>query len=206
MPYAQTSDIKIYYEVIDLTSPSCVEPQTIVFHHGIGADPGIWRDWLPLLIDRYKVVIFDMRGYGRSVDADKNITYSLNILTDDVLNVIDEVGADKVHLVGESIGGTIGLHFAIQYPERINTLTISNGGHVGSSIENSMYLNIRIVVPMQIDADSQAIIDEIARGFEAIRGLDGDISFSEKKEGTANFTKLLLSIKSNTTLSVQSVK
>lgn len=135
MPYAQTSDIKIYYEVIDLTSPSCLEPQTIVFHHGIGADPGIWRDWLPLLIDRYKVVVFDMRGYGRSVDANKNISYSLNILTDDVLSVIDAVGAGKVHLVGESIGGTIGLHFAIQHPERINTLTISNGGHVGSSIE-----------------------------------------------------------------------
>jgi len=135
MPYVQSSDLNIFYEVIDTTSPSCTDVQTIVFHHGIGADPGIWRDWLPFLIDHFRVVIFDMRGYGRSVNPNHKIEYSLDIMTQDVLRVIDAQGGGSVHLVGESIGGTIGLNFAIRYPDRIKSLTVSNGGHVGSSIE-----------------------------------------------------------------------
>ena len=38
-----------------------------LFHHGIGGSAGLWAGWLPSLIDRYRIVLWDMRGSGRSV-------------------------------------------------------------------------------------------------------------------------------------------
>ncbi|MET0918958.1 MAG: alpha/beta fold hydrolase, partial [Burkholderiales bacterium] len=64
MPYAETETGKLYYEVVDLVAPWESRPETIIFHHGIGAGPGIWTEWLPQLIGRYRVVWFDMRGSG----------------------------------------------------------------------------------------------------------------------------------------------
>ena len=64
----------------------------------------------------------------------------------------------------------------------------------GQNLQNLMYLNLRFVKALHIDEDSQSIMDEIAIYLERIKGLDGDISFSEKKEGTASFTTLLNSI------------
>ena len=56
----------LYFEVIDATPPCAAEAPLIVFHHGIGATADIWAEWLPSLLDRYRVARFDMLGFGRS--------------------------------------------------------------------------------------------------------------------------------------------
>ncbi len=135
MPYTESSGEKIHYEVFDAVAPWETRRETIIFYHGIGADPGAWTEWLPALMDRYRVVRFDMRGYGRSHIPPPDFRWTLDLLTRDVLAVADAVGAERMHLVGESMGGTIGLDCAIKHSSRIATLTVSNGGHVGASIE-----------------------------------------------------------------------
>jgi pimeloyl-ACP methyl ester carboxylesterase len=124
----------IHYEVLDLVAP-WERPETIIFHHGIGASPGIWQDWLPHLIDRYRIVRFDMRGYGRSHVPAPGEKWSSGIFVDDLLAVADAVGAERPHLVGESIGGTIALYFTLQHPGRVATLTISNGADRGAPLQ-----------------------------------------------------------------------
>ena len=137
MPLATTAHESLYYEIIDIT-PAWQQPaETILFHHGIGADPGIWTDWLPVLATRYRLAYFDMRGYGRSHIAPADFRWSLDLLAADILAVADAAGAERFHLVGESMGGTIGLWCAIQYPERIASLTVSNGAHLGASIQRA---------------------------------------------------------------------
>ena len=135
MPYAESSGAKIHYEVFDAVAPWEARRETIIFHHGIGADPGIWTAWLPILIERYRIVRFDMRGYGRSHIPPPGFHWTLDLLSNDVLAVADAVEARRPHLVGESIGGTIALNCAIKHPSRVATATVSNGGHVGASIE-----------------------------------------------------------------------
>ena len=122
------------FELIDLTPPWIERPETVVMHHGIGAVRAIWRGWLPALVDRYRVLLFDMRGHGeaRSTSA---APVSLETLVDDLLSVMDEAGLGRAHLVGESIGGTIALAAALRAPERVQTLTISNGAHVGTQLQ-----------------------------------------------------------------------
>jgi len=56
----------LYFEVIDVTPPWTGEAPLIVFHHGIGATAEVWAEWLPALLDRYRVARFDMMGFGRS--------------------------------------------------------------------------------------------------------------------------------------------
>jgi pimeloyl-ACP methyl ester carboxylesterase len=135
MPLAQTKHGALYFEVIDRVAPGETPRDPILFHHGIGASAGIWTDWLPALADRHRIVTFDMRGYGRSHIPAADFRWSLDLFIADVFAVADAAGFARFHLVGESIGGTIGLAAALARPERITTLTVSNGGHLGASIE-----------------------------------------------------------------------
>ena len=131
MPYAG----KIHYEVIDLVAPWERARETIIFHHVIGASAGIWQEWLPELVDRYRIVRFDMRGYGRSHIPAPGEKWSADAFVEDLLGVADAAGVDKAHLVGESIGGTIALYFTLRHPRRVATLTISNGADRGAPLQ-----------------------------------------------------------------------
>ena len=135
MPLAETKHGALYYEVIDRVARGEKRREPILFHHGIGASPGIWSEWIAALADRHPIVTFDMRGYGRSVIPPPDFRWSLEQFIADVFAVADAAGIGRFHLVGESIGGTIGLAAALARPERIATLTVSNGGHLGASIQ-----------------------------------------------------------------------
>jgi pimeloyl-ACP methyl ester carboxylesterase len=127
---------EVHYDVVDFTLPWLAAPETILFHHGLGATSGIWAEWIPLLADRFRLVTFDMRGHGRS-GRPQAMGYdtSLTLLAEDVFAVANAVLAERFHIVGESIGGTIALNAAIHHPGRINTVTVSNGAHVGGKIQ-----------------------------------------------------------------------
>jgi pimeloyl-ACP methyl ester carboxylesterase len=110
--------------------------ETVLFHHGIGCDGRVWEGWLPSLTDRYHVVRFDMRGFGRSADAAKGFDWNVANLVKDIFAVADEVQAQRFHIVGESMGGTLAMAAALEHPQRVATVTVSNGAHLGSSIQN----------------------------------------------------------------------
>ncbi len=133
MPLAATPHGALHYEVIDHAAPWNAGRETILFHHGIGGSPGMWAGWLPFLIDRYRVVLWDMRGSGRSVR--EGFPWSVDLLASDVFAVADAAGIERFHLVGESIGGTIAMAATIAQPVRITTLSVSNGAHLGASIQ-----------------------------------------------------------------------
>jgi pimeloyl-ACP methyl ester carboxylesterase len=134
MAVVETRAGPLHYEVIDHILPWKAQKPTILFHHGIGASADIWSGWLPALIDCYRIVRWDMRGYGRSVPPAGG-SWSMQLLVDDVFAVADAAGAARFHLVGESIGGTVALAATLAQPSRIDTLTISNGAHLGASIQ-----------------------------------------------------------------------
>jgi pimeloyl-ACP methyl ester carboxylesterase len=135
MASVESGGAKLHYELIDLVAPWERTRETIVFHHGIGASAGIWTEWLPELITRYRIVTFDMRGYGRSHTPAARNEWSLDLFSRDLLAIADATQSEKVHLVGESIGGTIALYCSIRNPARVATLTISNGADVGSPLQ-----------------------------------------------------------------------
>ena len=125
----------LHYEVVDLTPPWEVDPPVLVFHHGVGTDGGIWSAWLPLLADRYRLVRFDMAGFGRSSVPESGHAWSMEALAQDTLAVAAAAGAGRVHLVGESLGGTVALYLAARHPAAVASLTVCNASHRGGSIQ-----------------------------------------------------------------------
>ncbi len=136
MPAIVRDGCVIDYDVLDVAA-AWVEPrETVLLHHGVGASRALWAGWLPALVDRYRVLRFDMRGHGASTWAEGAPALTLDRLTDDLFAVMDAAEVARAHLVGESIGGTIALNAALRAPERVQTLTVSNGAHIGASIQS----------------------------------------------------------------------
>lgn len=133
--YAVTKDRRIAFDVIDAVPPwsRC---ETVIFHHGIAANRHLWHDWMPSLIDRYRIVGFDMYGCGDSSGGDDPEDWAAAARVDDLFAVADAAGAERFHVVGESYGGTIALMSALRAPGRVATVTVCNAAHIGSSIES----------------------------------------------------------------------
>ena len=136
MRFAESIVDGLYVSLLDMTVPHHAKPETLIFHHGVGANHELWAEWLPILSPHYRIARFDMRGFGRSASAIKQDGWSLESLTHDVLQVADAVEATNFHLIGESIGGTIVLATALKAPERVRTLTMSNAAFRGGAVQN----------------------------------------------------------------------
>ena len=137
MPLAVTRQGSLHYEIVDRVAPARAPREAILFHHGMGASAGIWAGWFPALADAHRLLSFDMRGYGRSPVPAADFAWSLEQMVDDLFAVADAAGLQRFHLVGESIGGTVALAAALARPQRIATLTVSNGAHLGASIRRA---------------------------------------------------------------------
>jgi pimeloyl-ACP methyl ester carboxylesterase len=134
MALVQTIDGALHYEVVEQTAPWNARSLPVLLHHGIGSSAALWRGWYPALVDRYPLVAFDMRGCGRSHIPGPDFAWSLDRMVEDLFAVADAAGLARFHLVGESIGGTIALAATLARPDRIATLTVSNGAHLGATI------------------------------------------------------------------------
>jgi pimeloyl-ACP methyl ester carboxylesterase len=89
----------------------------VLLHPGI-TDSTIWDRLLPFLGGQ-RVIRVDRRGFGKSPVA----TEEFQALAD-LVAVLDHVGADRVHLVGNSMGGETSLALAVSSPERVASMTL----------------------------------------------------------------------------------
>ncbi len=97
------------------------EGPPLIFLHGLHGDAEQWRPQLDAFSDRYRVIAWDMPGYGDSA-ALANMTMSA--LTEALGTLLDRLSVNQAHLVGQSIGGLIALSFADWHPDRVLSLTL----------------------------------------------------------------------------------
>jgi pimeloyl-ACP methyl ester carboxylesterase len=100
--------------------------QHVVLVHGSG--PGVtayanWRLVMPELAKQFHVVAPDMVGFGYT-DRPAGQEYGLQVWADQTLGVMDALGLDKAHLVGNSFGGSIALRVAATNPDRVDKLVL----------------------------------------------------------------------------------
>jgi sigma-B regulation protein RsbQ len=115
--------------------------RTLVFAHGYGCDQTVWRHVTPAFEEQYKIVLFDHVGSGQSDSSafDRSKYSSLHGYAQDVLEILDAIGAEKVNFVGHSVSCMIGSLAAIENPDRFETLTmigpspcyINDGDYIG---------------------------------------------------------------------------
>ena len=136
MSYVDRPGCRLFYDIVDVTPPWVEDPKTIVFYHGVSVTSDLWSDWLPALCNGYRILTFDTRGFGQSSPHALDIPWSMKLMVGDLMAVATAAGLTRFHLVGESAGGTAALAAAISHPERIASLTISNGAANGTAIRN----------------------------------------------------------------------
>jgi pimeloyl-ACP methyl ester carboxylesterase len=108
--FAEVNGTKLYYEMMG-------EGHTVVLIHAGKLDRRMWEDQFEKFSKHYKVVRYDVRGYGKSEIPQK--PYSD---VEDLCSLLKFLNIDKACLVGLSMGGKIAIDFALQHPEMADVL------------------------------------------------------------------------------------
>jgi len=94
----------------------------VMLSHALGSSLLMWNPQRKVLEPRFQVLRYDVRGHGRS-EAPPG-AYTLDLLAEDAVALLDALAIDNVHWVGLSMGGMIGQSVALNYPKRLNSLAL----------------------------------------------------------------------------------
>lgn len=105
-------------------------PPVLLLH---GSGPGVtaWANWrltIPVLARRFHVIAPDIVGFGFT-QRPEDVTYDLDTWTSHAIGVLDALGIERAHVVGNSFGGSLALSLAIRHPDRVDRLVLM--GSVG---------------------------------------------------------------------------
>ena len=117
MPITRSGDADIAYEMNGSGDP-------LLLIMGFAADRRMWMLQIPVFAPHFKVITFDNRGVGESTAPDG--PFSMEQMAADALAVLDEVGAERAHVVSISMGGAIAQHLALKAPERVRSLVLAS--------------------------------------------------------------------------------
>jgi aminoacrylate hydrolase len=116
MPKAELGGFELYYEEHG-------EGEPLLLVSGLGGVASYWKPNLPAFTKKYRVILHDHRGSGASTHS--RMKYSVDQMTDDLVRLMDHLGIERAHLVGQSTGGAIGQTLAITRPERVGKLVLA---------------------------------------------------------------------------------
>lgn len=111
--YASVDGVKIWYAQFGRGAP-------VILLHGGLANADYWGNQVRALESRYRVIVMDSRGHGRSTRNGSPFGYEL--MADDVLGLMNHLHIRKAAVVGWSDGAIIGLELAIHHPDRLTGL------------------------------------------------------------------------------------
>jgi pimeloyl-ACP methyl ester carboxylesterase len=102
----------------------------VVLLHGFPDSARLWRHQVPALVQAgFKVIVPDMRGYGRSDKPIEVEAYRMHLLVGDVLAVLDAAGAERAHIVGHDWGAGVAWATALMAADRVEHLVALSVGH-----------------------------------------------------------------------------
>lgn len=111
-----SDDCRVHYETTGEGAPLVLIP-------GLGGDGRFWAGVAPLLADRFRLIVVDHRGAGRS-DRPAG-PYSIDRIARDVVEILDAEAIARADLVGHSTGGTVVQTLALDAPDRVGRIVIS---------------------------------------------------------------------------------
>jgi len=169
---AAINGTQLYYEMRG-------EGEPLVLIHGSTLDTRMWDDQFESLATRYRVIRYDLRGYGKSA-LPSGTPYSH---ADDLRALLDFLDAPRAHVLGLSMGGRIALHHALTYPAATTSLILVDSAldghpwsselrasfdainrhaeHVGAKAANEMWLRHPLFAPARELPNVRAKLDQI---------------------------------------------
>ncbi len=92
--------------------------------HSLATDGDVWQQQMDALLPHFRVVRPDFRGHGASSATPP--PYSLDVLRDDVLAVMDDLGIGRASVMGVSLGAIIAMALALDAPERVERIVVAD--------------------------------------------------------------------------------
>jgi 3-oxoadipate enol-lactonase len=117
MSIIRSGDADIFFE-----SSGDGDPLLLIM--GLGTDSKAWLLQVPAFSGSFRTIVYDNRGVGGS--STPSGPYSTSQMAADALAVLDAAGAERVHVLGVSLGGAIAQHLALKAPERVRSLILSS--------------------------------------------------------------------------------
>ncbi|MGA2286011.1 MAG: alpha/beta hydrolase [Dehalococcoidia bacterium] len=143
MPKLRANGILVNYELAG-------EGECLVLIHGAGDSLRLWEAQVPELSRHYRVLAYDVRGFGESELGEAEVDVSL--LAADLRELLRALGIDRAFVLGHSMGGRIALQLAIEQPDMVRALILSSSG-VGAGAR-----------PLGADERRRQLVEALERG------------------------------------------
>jgi pimeloyl-ACP methyl ester carboxylesterase len=115
MPFHRVNGIQIYYEEHGSGYP-------VLLIQGLGYPSGMWFMQVPALSRRFRTMVMDNRGVGKSEKPDEE--YTVGRMASDAAGLLRFLGVPKAHVVGVSMGGYIAQELALNHPDLVDRLVL----------------------------------------------------------------------------------
>lgn len=147
----------------------------VVLLHGWPQHWWCWHRLMPLLADSFRVLALDLRGFGWSEATPRG--YRKDELAADVVGVLDELGIDRVALVGHDWGGIVGMLVCLEHPRRVERFVAMNTGHVWPTLPPLRGIPKQLAaVAYQVVLASPGVGRRVTASPRVLRGVLGLIS------------------------------
>jgi pimeloyl-ACP methyl ester carboxylesterase len=167
---ARVNGVNLWYDVSGSGEP-------VVQIHGAGFGHFNFAPATPELAKHFRVVDYDMRGYGKS---DRPLQdYDMEVWADDVAGLMDALELDEAHIHGTSMGGMIAIVFAGKYPERTTSVVINCAAAKLGAAGRLVFKNWIDIATMDPDGPGSRILAELI-AWQALSK-----AFLETPEGSA---------------------
>src|SRR5947208_2188933 len=123
MPTVNVNGNDLFYADDDFAEPWRPHDAILMQHYILGNHTE-YRAWVPILAREFRVIRMDRRGNGYSAKPPPGYQYTLEDLLADFVGFLDALGLERVHYIGQSLGGVLGAAFAARHPERVKSLVL----------------------------------------------------------------------------------
>ena len=135
MPVVKVGNINMYYEIHGKGEP-------LVLIHGAGLETSTVGPLIQMFTSKYKVVSIDNRGVGRTDKPDE--PYSIEMMAEDTVDLLNIIGIKKAHFIGSSMGGRIAQVIAVKHPEMVKGLILTaTAARVSSSMKTELEIALK---------------------------------------------------------------
>ncbi|WP_167577878.1 alpha/beta fold hydrolase [Ammoniphilus sp. YIM 78166] len=132
--------------------------ESIIFIHGLGGSLNIWNSQVNATSRFFQTTAYDLRGAGRTELSVPE--YSIEVFVEDLKNLMNSEGIKEAHLVSHSMGTLIAQHFAVDYPDRVKSLTLVGGLlEIPEAGKKGLYDRSNLVRENGMDTVADAVIE-----------------------------------------------
>ena len=133
--YAKAGALRLHYHEAGPAS-GIVNADPVVLLHGGGPGASAWSNFgrnLPVFAERFRTLMIDQPGFGRSDKPPVEGSY-FTFSADALAALLDELGIERVHLVGNSLGGGTAVRCALNHPDRAGRLVLMGPGGLSLNV------------------------------------------------------------------------